>query len=143
METLPLRLPPDVDLRGALEAAVAGRDGTAAFVVAGIGSLRSARVRRAGAAAPDAMGGDLEILSLSGTIAAGGAHLHVALADAQGRVSGGHVGYGCTVRTTAEVLVLLLPEWSFAREPDAATGFAELVVRPAADAATAGDGSAR
>ncbi len=50
---------------------------------------------------------------------------------AQGRVSGGHVSYGCIVRTTAEVLLLLLPEWSFSREPDSATGFAELVVRPA------------
>jgi predicted DNA-binding protein with PD1-like motif len=36
---------------------------------------------------------------------------------------------GCIVRTTAEVLLTLLPEWEFAREPDAATGFDELVVR--------------
>lgn len=143
MDTLPLRLPPDADLRAALEAAVAGRAGVAAFVVAGIGSLRAARVRRAGAAMPDATTGEYEILSLSGTIAADGAHLHVALADAQGRVSGGHVGHGCIVRTTAEVMLLLLPEWSFAREPDAATGFAELVVRPVAGAATADGGSAR
>lgn len=34
------------------------------------------------------------------------------------------------VRTTAEVLVVLLPEWSFSRERDVATGYAELVVRP-------------
>ena len=44
--------------------------------------------------------------------------------------SGGHVAYGCTVRTTAELLLFLLPEWSFIREMDPATGFAELVVRP-------------
>ena len=42
----------------------------------------------------------------------------------------GHVAAGCVVRTTAEVLLQLLPGWDFAREPDAATGFDELVVRP-------------
>jgi predicted DNA-binding protein with PD1-like motif len=50
-------------------------------------------------------------------------------ADAPG-VVGGHVAYGCTIRTTAEVLLLLLPEWSLSRELDPATGLAELVIRP-------------
>jgi predicted DNA-binding protein with PD1-like motif len=49
---------------------------------------------------------------------------------AQGRVFGGHAGYGCTVRTTAEVLLALLPAWHFTREADPSTGYAELVVRP-------------
>jgi hypothetical protein len=49
--------------------------------------------------------------------------------DATGRPFGGHVAYGCTIRTTAEALLLLLPEWSFMRELDSATGFAELVIR--------------
>lgn len=69
-------------------------------------------------------------MTLGGTVSAAGAHLHMSVADGAGRVLGGHVAHGCTVRTTAEVLLLLLPEWSFARELDAATGFAELVVRP-------------
>jgi hypothetical protein len=33
------------------------------------------------------------------------------------------------VRTTAEVLLVFLPDWQFARAPDAMTGFDELVVR--------------
>ena len=33
------------------------------------------------------------------------------------------------VCTTAEVLLTLLPQWEFAREFDALTGFDELVVR--------------
>ena len=33
------------------------------------------------------------------------------------------------VRTTAEVLVLLLTEWSFSRDLDPATGYPELVVQ--------------
>ena len=66
---------------------------------------------------------------LVGTVAGSGAHLHISVSDAAGRVYGGHVGYGCTVRTTAEVLLTLLPEWSLGREMDPATGFSELVVR--------------
>jgi predicted DNA-binding protein with PD1-like motif len=39
------------------------------------------------------------------------------------------MGPGCSVRTTAEVLVALLPDHRFRREPDRATGYMELVVR--------------
>ena len=79
--------------------------------------------------------GPLEILTLSGSLGADGAHLHMSVADAAGTVSGGHVGYGCRVRTTAEVLLADLPGWSFTRERDGATGYPELVVRsrPAVD----------
>ncbi len=102
---------------------------TAAFVVAGIGSLKPARLRLAGADDAIEIAGDVEILSLSGTLAANGAHLHLSVADATGRVIGGHVAEGCVVRTTAEVLLALLPGWDFSREPDPSTGFAELVLR--------------
>jgi predicted DNA-binding protein with PD1-like motif len=43
-------------------------------------------------------------------------------------VSGGHLAMGATVRTTAEVLVALLPAWFFRREPDPSTGFRELII---------------
>lgn len=55
----------------------------------------------------------------------------MALSPATGEVFGGHVAPGCIVRSSAEVLLALLPEWEFAREPDAATGYDELVVRSA------------
>jgi predicted DNA-binding protein with PD1-like motif len=132
MDLLPLRLSPGHDLRRALEAAVAGRHCTAAFVLSGIGSLAGAQLRLAGLPMPQAVGGDLELLSLAGTVAANGSHLHAVLAGPDGAVIGGHVAYGCTVRTTAEVLLALLPEWDFRREPDAATGYDELVARPRA-----------
>lgn len=131
METLPLRLPPCTDLRTALEQAVASRSCTAAFVLSGIGSLSQARIRRAGVTEVDSISGDVEILTLAGTISANGAHLHMSIADAEGKVIGGHVAKGCIVRTTAEVLLVLLHDWSFSRETDPATGFAELVVRGA------------
>lgn len=126
MSMLPVRLLPGDDLRCALEAAMTAQGIEAAFVVSGIGSLDPALIRLAGAAQPVRLAGDLELLSLSGSIAVNGSHLHLSVADAQGRVTGGHAAYGCLVRTTAEVLLALLPEWRFSREPDAATGYAEL-----------------
>ena len=132
MKTLPLRLNPGDDLRAALSAALATFGGEAAFVVSGIGSLSEARLRFAGRDAPQHVVGNLEILTLSGTLGAGGPHLHASLADAEGRVFGGHVAPGCVVRTTAEVLLAVLDDVTFTREPDAATGFAELAIRPRA-----------
>ena len=130
MKTLPLRLRPGDDLRAALDAALAERGAAAAFVLAGIGSLGEARLRFAGRDAPHRLVGDLEILTLSGTLGAGGSHLHASLSDAEGRVFGGHVAPGCIVRTTAEILLAVLDDVAFAREPDPATGYAELVFRP-------------
>lgn len=130
MTLLPLRLSPGQDLRRALEDAVAARGVTAAFVVAGIGSLSAARLRLADAREAETVATPCEILTLSGTIAGRGSHLHASLSDATGAVVGGHVGPGCIVRTTAEVLLALLPDWDFSRSPDPATGYDELAVRP-------------
>ncbi|MCY1534004.1 hypothetical protein D9M68_693600 [compost metagenome] len=103
--------------------------GDAAFVVSGIGSLSGASIRFAGAETATRIEGDLEILTLAGTLSPDGSHLHLSVSDATGRVSGGHAAPGCVVRTTAEVLVAVLPEWRFSREPDAQTGYAELAPR--------------
>ncbi|RYZ09278.1 MAG: DNA-binding protein [Comamonadaceae bacterium] len=133
MVTLPLRLAPGQDLRRALEDAVRAQGASAAFVLSGIGSLGPAVIRFAGVDEATTIEGDTELLTLAGSIAANGSHLHLSVSDAAGRVTGGHAGYGCIVRTTAEVLLALLPGWQFAREPDAATGWAELAIRPRRD----------
>lgn len=131
MQTLPLRLLPGQDLREALEAVLGEQAAGAAFVLQGIGSLSVAQLRMAGAEQATELVGDLEILTLAGSLAPDGAHLHMSISDVQGRVVGGHVAAGCIVRTTAEVLLALLPDHEFSRELDAAgSGFRELVVRP-------------
>jgi uncharacterized protein len=129
MHTLPLRLSPGSDLRVALEAVLPARHLSAAYVLQGIGSLSVAQLRLAGAEQPTALHGDLEILTLAGSLSPAGAHLHMAVADAQGRVTGGHVSPGCIVRTTAEILSVLLPKYLFAREHDPLSGHPELVIR--------------
>jgi predicted DNA-binding protein with PD1-like motif len=129
MQTLPLRLSPGQDLRHALEAALATEGVRTAFVLSGIGSLSVAQLRLAGAEAPVTLQGPIEILTLAGSLSDQGSHLHTTLSLADGRVLGGHVAPGCTVRTTVEVLLAALPEWEFRRMVDAATGYRELVIR--------------
>ena len=125
---LPLRLAPGTDLRAALETALHAQRIGAAFVIQGIGSLSEAQIRMAGADHPTDLRGNLEILTLAGSLSPTGSHLHMSVADAQGRVTGGHVSPGCIVRTTAEILLVLLPQHEFSREHDAQSGYPELVI---------------
>jgi len=126
---LPLRLAPGDDLRMALEAALHAQHIGAAFVIQGIGSLSVAQIRMAGADQPTELRGDLEILTLAGSLSPTASHLHMSVSDAQGRVAGGHVSPGCIVRTTAEILLALLPQHEFSREHDPQSGYPELVIR--------------
>ncbi|MBN3789514.1 PPC domain-containing DNA-binding protein [Burkholderia sp. Ac-20353] len=130
MHAYPFRLSPGDDLRGSIEDVLRQREWRAAFVVQGIGSLCVAELRFAGADVPATLRGDLEILTLGGSVSPDGAHLHMSVSDADGRVFGGHVASGCVVRTTAEILLAVLPEHRFSRELDAGTGFKELVIDP-------------
>lgn len=128
MQTLPVRLVPGDDLRNTLEALARNKALGAAFVIQGIGSLSVANLRYAGIDQPALLRGDLEILTLAGSLSPDGAHLHMSVADATGRVYGGHVSAGCIVRTTAEILLVSLEDFRFSRELDPTTGFPELSI---------------
>jgi predicted DNA-binding protein with PD1-like motif len=130
MKVVPLRLTSGADLRLALEAWMGAQQEQAGCVISAVGSLSVAQLRFAGASKASTIQGDLEILSLAGTLSPDGAHLHIAIADSSGTVIGGHLCAGSLVRTTAELVVGLLPEWQFRRELDPATGHAELRISP-------------
>ncbi|MFQ6539448.1 MULTISPECIES: PPC domain-containing DNA-binding protein [Aphanothece] len=130
IKVVPLRLQPGDDLRLALEAWMGEQQEQAGCVISAVGSLSVAQLRLAGAPEATTIQGELEILSLSGTLSPDGAHLHIAIADSQGEVIGGHLCPGSLVRTTAELMIGLLPEWRFRRELDPATGYAELRISP-------------
>ena len=132
MKVVPFRLQPGDDLRRSLEGWMGEQQEQAGCVISAVGSLSVAQLRFAGAAAATTIHGQLEIISLSGTLSADGAHLHIAFADSRGAVIGGHLCPGSLVRTTAELVIGLLPEWRFSRELDTATGYAELRITPRA-----------
>jgi predicted DNA-binding protein with PD1-like motif len=130
MKVVPLRLKPGDDLRRELEAWMAEQQEQAGCVISAVGSLSLAQLRFAGAAEATAIRGELEILSLSGTLSPDGAHLHIAVAGSSGTVIGGHLCAGSLVRTTAELVIGLLPDWRFNRVLDPTTGDAELQISP-------------
>jgi hypothetical protein len=132
MKVVPLRLQPGADLRQALEAWMGEQSEQAGCVISAVGSLSVAQLRLAGATEATTIQGELEILSLAGTLSPDGAHLHFAVANSQGAVIGGHLCAGSLVRTTAELAIGLLPEWRFSRELDPATGYPELRITPQA-----------
>lgn len=126
----PLRLRPGADLKRELDALAGDQGWSAACVLSGIGSLSTAVIRFAGREEAEVMEGSLEILSLAGTLGSGGSHLHLVVGDANGSVTGGHLKEGSVVRTTAEIVLAILPEWNFTRSPDPETGYPELEVTP-------------
>jgi predicted DNA-binding protein with PD1-like motif len=128
LHTLPLRLLPASDLRREIEQAVSALPEQSGFVPSGIGSLAQANLRFAAAELPTLLVEPLEVLSLAGSVTPEGAHLHASVSTASGRVLGGHLGYEHLVRTTAEILVAVLPEWRLSRERDPASGYEELTI---------------
>lgn len=132
MKVMPLRLPPGADLRRVLEAWMGEQQEQAGCLISAVGSLSLAQLRFAGATQATAIHGELEILSLSGTLSPDGAHLHIAISGSSGAVLGGHLCAGSLVRTTAELVIGLLPDWRFSRELDPTTGYPELRINPQA-----------
>ncbi len=124
-----LRLSPGDDLRNALQAWCRTHDVPAACVLSAVGSFTQAVLRYAEASQGSHVAGPLELMTLAGTLGRGGLHLHASVSDAAGQMRGGHLMPGCTVRTTAEIVLGVLPELVFAREPDPATGYLELAVQ--------------
>ena len=72
--------------------------------------------------------GNYEIVSLVGTVSAGG-HLHASFSDDQGNVFGGHVMGDMYVYTTAEIILGDCQGAVFTREYDEKSGYPELVIK--------------
>lgn len=135
-EYIPVRLLPGADLRVELEQIFRAESLTAAAVTAAVGSLATAVLRFAGATAGTTLSGPFEIVSLTGTLSADGAHLHITLADALGACLGGHLLPGSRIFTTAEVVILSFPELAFQRPVDDTTGHRELCITTRNSSAT-------
>jgi predicted DNA-binding protein with PD1-like motif len=124
-----LRLQPDQDLRVALKEYAIAQQLQSAFVLTAIGSFKQVAIRFADQPTCCTLQGRSELLSLNGTLSMHGLHLHMAIADSQGTVLGGHVTDGCLIYTTAEIVLGESKEFIFLRRPDAQTGFLELEIQ--------------
>ena len=128
MQVYALRLGPGEDLRTALQKFVAEKNLEAACIVTCVGSLQKTVLRLANQDHYTSFEGKREVVSLVGTLAVTGSHLHLSVSDSTGVTLGGHLVEGCQVYTTAEIMIGVLPSYRFTREPDPKSGYNELKV---------------
>jgi predicted DNA-binding protein with PD1-like motif len=128
MKVFALRLKPDQDLRPSLKSFAQEQNIQAGFILTAIGSLKQATIRFANQNVSTVLNDKFEILCLNGTVANSGIHLHIAIADKEGKTLGGHLDDGCIIYTTAEIVIGASKEFSFIRSFDEQTGYKELEI---------------
>lgn len=121
-----LRLQPGEDVRITLRDWAAKNNLEAAAITSAVGSLTHAHIRYANRADGIMTTADLEVLSLSGTLSIHGMHLHLSVADRDGKMLGGHMLDGCLVRTTLELTIQEIDGVRMLRVKDEQSGYEEL-----------------
>jgi len=130
LEPHAMRLRPSQDPLVELERWAKLHHVAAGCIVTAVGSLTRVSIRYANREEPTVLEGHFEVTSLVGTLSETGSHLHITVADGEGRSFGGHLLEGSAIYTTLEVVVGQLPGVGFDREVDPTYGYRELVVRP-------------
>ena len=109
MRALPLTLAPGQDLRLSLET-LAREQECSGFVLGVVGNLSRAAFQCPGRPEPTVLEGDLEVITLNGTISPQSAHLHLSLSDGACQVWGGHLEAGSLVLKGVELLLGVLDQ---------------------------------
>ena len=109
MRPLPLKLAPGSDLRNSLEE-LGRTQGIHGFVLGVVGNLSRAAFQCPGQPEPTVLEGDLEVITLNGTIAPEGVHLQLSLSDGACQVWGGHLEPGTLVQKGVDLLVGVLDQ---------------------------------
>ena len=126
--TYAFRLKPGQDLRLELEKFVKEKNITAGWVGTCVGSLTNYNIRFANQPNGSIGSGHFEIISLVGTLSTNGSHVHISVSDSTGATIGGHLLQGCTIYTTAEIVIQTSDKFIFKREKDGSTPWEELKV---------------
>src|SRR5512133_1906419 len=130
MKTYTFRLKPNQDLFDSIETFVADKKIGAGCVLSAVGSLTHATLRLANRDHYNEYDGHFEIVSMTGTVAVSGSHLHISISDGDGVTIGGHLVSGCKIYTTAEIVLAAFEDVIYARELlENDSGYEELVVR--------------
>ncbi|MBM5814433.1 MAG: DUF296 domain-containing protein [Cyanobacteria bacterium M_DeepCast_100m_m1_067] len=109
MHAVPLHLEAGSDVRSSLEQ-LAQQQQAGGFVLSVVGNLSQAAFACPGKTAPTVLQGELEIITLQGTLSPDGVHLHLSFSDAECQVWGGHLEHGTLVLRGADLLVGFLTE---------------------------------
>lgn len=122
-----VRLTPGTDVRKFVDKWCQDENIDAASLLSLVGSMTKASIRFADAKEATNLEGPFEIVSSTGTMGKEGCHIHISLADKNGKVVGGHLADGCLVNSTIELTAInLSDEWQFKRVLNSTTGYKEL-----------------
>lgn len=122
------RLQPEQDIKQSILQYVNEHHIQAGWIITCVGSLTDFHIRFANANEGSKATGHYEILSLSGTVSIYSSHLHICIADAEGKTIGGHLLDGCIIYTTAEIVIGSSDQFMFTREKDGTTPWKELQI---------------
>jgi predicted DNA-binding protein with PD1-like motif len=129
MRIFTFRLKPGQDLFDSIEAFVVDKKIEAGCVLSSVGSLTHATLRLANREHYTEYEGHFEIVSMTGTVALSGSHIHISISDGNGVTIGGHLVTGCKVYTTAEIVLAVFDDVVYKRELlEIDSGYEELVV---------------
>ncbi len=128
MRNYTFRLSPGQDLFGSIEAFARDKNIEAGCVLSGVGSLTHFTLRFANQEVYAEGDGHFEIVSITGTVSIHGSHVHLSVSDNDGKTIGGHLVPGCTIYTTAEIVILAFDNVVYKREFAEDSGYDELVV---------------
>jgi predicted DNA-binding protein with PD1-like motif len=131
MKTHTFRLRPGEDLFNSIQKFVDDKNIEAGCVLSCVGSLTHATLRLANRDDFNEYDGFFEIVSMTGTVAVSGSHLHISISDGDGVTLGGHLVPGCIIYTTAEIVIAAFDDVVYSRELlENDSGYEELVVKP-------------
>lgn len=129
MKPMAMRLKPGDELFSAISEIAQTNSIEAGVIISLVGSLTEAALRFAGREETIVIPGTLEVVSVTGTVARSGSHIHLSASDKDGITCGGHLMPGSHVYTTIELVILDLSEThKFSREFCPLSGYEELVV---------------
>lgn len=123
-----IRLLPGQDLRASIQQYVNEHKIKAGWIAVGVGSLTQYHIRFANVSEGSKAQGHFEIVSLTGTLSQNGSHIHISVSDSTGKTIGGHLLEGCTVYTTAEIILTESLRYVFTRQKDGSTPWEELQI---------------
>jgi uncharacterized protein len=125
-----IRLKPHQDLKKELIAFAQRNKIKAGYIITCVGSLEQVNFRFANQEQSTMLKGHFEIVSLVGTFSDSSSHIHLSVADEEGKTWGGHLLGESLICTTAEIVIGELKDVEFDRALDSAYGYKELFVKP-------------